>query len=86
MPLEALVGVSNLWLTSRAFFSAELATVGVIVQDVFVRANLTTWRDLEAHREDVATQGADFVREWNGLEPYLLHLGSIMRHDFFEDL
>jgi len=86
VPLEALVGVSNLWLTSRAFFSTQLAAVGVIVQYVLVGADFTTRGDLEAHRENVAAQGTDFVWEGNGLKPHLLRLRSIMRHNFLEDV
>lgn len=52
VPFEALVSVSDLGLTSGALTRAELATVSVVVEDVEVRADLTTRWGLESNRED----------------------------------
>ena len=73
MPVEALGGMGRLWLARRlTLLHAELAAIGVHVEDVLVRATSSTWRRIKANWEDVASEEAKRVGEWTWLEPHLL--------------
>ena len=72
MPLRALFSVGNLWLSSNALISAQLAAVSMIVENVFGRSNIGTRRDTEANWEDHTGEDSDLVWERNRFEPHLL--------------
>ena len=86
MPGEALVGVSDLWLTAAilTLLGVHLAAVSMVVEHVRAGANFTTWRGLESNWEHKAPSETEFVREGDGLEPHLLC--SIMALVLFVDL
>jgi hypothetical protein len=56
MPGKALGGQFSRRLTSGANLVTHLAAVSMVVEDVEVRADLTTWRNLETGRENEATE------------------------------
>ena len=88
MPLEALVGVSNLRFSRRNFAGAlsgrELAAVGMVVEYVLVGADSFAWWCLETNGEDISTQEADLIREGHRLEPHLL--GTVMNLSLVVDV
>ena len=88
MPLEALVGVSNLRFSWRNFAGAlsrrELAAVGMVIENVLVGTNCFTWWCLKTNGEDISTQEANLIRERHRLEPHLL--GTIMNLSLVVDV
>ena len=72
VPLSALGSVGNLRLTSETFVGAELAAVGMVIEDVLIRADLTTRGDIETNIEDHARKNTNLIWERNWLEPHLL--------------
>lgn len=49
-----------------------LTTVRVAVQDVLIRANITPWRCLVAHMENLTAQNAHLIWKGKRFEPHLL--------------
>ena len=78
------VGDLRLTFTSDALVGGQLTAVGMVVQDVLVRADLATRRLLETDLEDVSTLEANLIWEGNGLEPHLLLI--IVGLSLLEDL
>jgi len=84
MPLEALFSVGNLRLSRGTLFAAELAAVSMVIENVFTASDFATGWGVKTNAEDVSTEDANLVGEWNGFKPHLLI--GIMRLILLEDL
>lgn len=81
MECFASVRHRNLRLTVCADPTNQRATVRVVVQNVITRPDFTTWRHIEANRDDEPCLAEwEHIRELSGFEPHdaLLTIGHIL--------
>ena len=70
VPFFAYFSVSELRLSIGALMWVASAAVSMVIQDVPTRAEIGTWRRLEANWEIETFHKTDLIWEWGRLEPH----------------
>jgi hypothetical protein len=74
MPVFTFSSVREIGFTRFANFRVQYTAVSMVVQNMFVRANFTTWRSFETYRElpttFVSIDTGDFIGNLNRFKPH----------------